>query len=218
MRKILASLAVALVAAGALAQSLQMVNANYPGIYCRFDPSCNVNPTTQSDTFAPTNVAVTCVLDSRSFPGNSTDSQGQYGYEYRLTLNNSGTPATPSGNSLLNPAVTNVLTVDSLSLNFGQPAPFAFGLHASNFVWVVTSGGPSGVAPSSADLSGQKVTIRFDPPLILNTASDQTTSTLYFGMVSPSAPQPDFAVIIGTMQDPVNGQVPFNIRLNVQSP
>src|SRR5580700_653269 len=118
VRTMLVSLVAGLLAAGASAQSLQLQSVNYPGIYCRFDPSCNISPTEQSDTYSPSNMAATCVLESRSFPGNSMDSQGQYGYEYRLTLNSNGATG------------TNVMTVDSLTLKFGEPIPFAFGMHA----------------------------------------------------------------------------------------
>ncbi len=114
------------------AQSLALHNVNYPGIYCRFDPGCSENPVDQTGSFMPTNAAVTCVLTSHSFPGNGMDSAGTYGYEYQITLNNNGSTD------------SNVVSVSSLTLNFGQPLPFAFGEHASNYVWVVTLGGPNG--------------------------------------------------------------------------
>lgn len=208
MQKNLVSLAAGLLAAGASAQSLQLVNANSPGIYCHFDPNCNVSSTAQSDTFTPTNLAATCVLESRSFPGNSQDSQGQYGFEYRITLNNIGALTTD----------TNILTVDSLTLKFGVPVPFAFGLHASNQVWVVASGGPIGLAPGSADLADDNVTIHFNPPLMLQTDTDQTTNTCYFGLISDKAPESSTAVLSGSTQDPVDGKVPFTVFLNAQAP
>ena len=207
MIKILISFASGFLAAGAFAQSLQLQSVNYPGIYCRFDPSCNVSPAEQLDTYAPTNMAVTCVLESRSFPGNSMDSQGQYGYEYRLTLNNNGATG------------TNVMTVNSLTLKFGEPAPFAFGMHASNDVWAVTTGGPAGLTPSSADLSGKQVIVHFNPPLTLETETDQTTNTCYFGMVSYGAPQMTQATVSGALQDAdQTNTTSFDIPLNAQTP
>jgi hypothetical protein len=206
MRKILISLAIGLFTMSASAQSLRVANANYPGIYCRFSSNCEVSPAEQSDSYAPTNVAVTCVLASRSFPGTSADSNGHYGYEYQLTLNNNGSTD------------TNVLTVESLTLNFGEPDPFAFGGHASNRVWVVVSGGPVGVAPASADLAGSKVIIHFDPPLILSTDTDQSTNTCYFGMMSPGAPKMTWAILAGSTKDPLNGMVPFKLRVKAQTP
>lgn len=204
----LASFAAGLLAAGASAQSLQLVNANYPGIYCHFDPNCNVSATGQSETYFATNVPVTCVLESRSFPGNSQDSQGRYGYEYRITLNNNNRLTMD----------TNVLTINSLTLKFGMPDPFAFAMHASNYVWVVTTGGPAGLAPSSADMTGQKVTIHFNPPLTLQTDTDQTTNTLYFGMISDGGPEVTKAILSGSTQDPVKGTMPFKAFLNAQTP
>lgn len=197
---------------GVAAQSLQLANVNYPGIYCRFDPNCNVTPREQSDTYASTNVPITCVLESRSFSGNSQDSQGQYGYEYRITLNNN------TANSAGGTAVTNVLTVDSLALHFGQPDTFAFGMHASNEVWVVTTGGPAGLPPASVELSGQRVFIHFAPPLTLETDTDQTTNTCYIGMISDRAPEMTTAIISGSTQDPDKGTLSFKAKLQAQTP
>lgn len=140
------------------------------------------------------------------------DSQGRYGYEYRITLNNNGT------SGAFGATVTNVLTVNTLALQFGPPDPFAFGMHASNQVWVVTDGGPAGLAPASADLSGQTVTFHFDPPLTLETDTDQTTNTLYFGMMSDGAPQTTTAILTGSAQDPVYGTLPFSAKLQAQAP
>ncbi len=202
----LVGFAVGLLAVGVSAQSLRLASVNSPGIYCRFDPGCNVTPTAQSDTYAPSNMAVTCVLESRSFPGNSMDSQGQYGYEYRLTLNNNGATG------------TNVMTVDSLTLKFGEPAPFAFGMHASNQVWMVTAGGPAGLTPSSAKLDGEQIIFYFNPALTLETDTDQTTNTCYFGMVSHGAPQITRALLSGSLQYPDNTTTPYDILLNAQTP
>lgn len=193
--------------AGASAQSMQFVNANYPGIYCRFSASCQVTATEQSDYFTPTNVAATCVLKSRSFPGTSQDSQGRYGYEYQITIDSSGLTTE-----------TNIVMVTSLTLNFGEPDYFAFGLHASNQVWVVTAGGPAGLAPDSGNVNGKKVTFSFDPPLTLNTQTDQTTNTFYFGMISDGAPQITTAILTGSAQDPVNGTIPFKAKVQAMTP
>lgn len=197
-----------LLTVGAGAQSLNFVNVNYPGIYCHFSPDCQVSPTEQSGSFTPTNAAVTCTLESRSFPGSTMNSSGQYGYEYQITINNNGNGLTE----------TNLVTVDSLTLNFGQPAYFAFGMHASNVVWVVASGGPAGLAPASADISGKNVTFQFNPPLVLSTATDQTTNTCVFGMASSGAPESTLATLTGTAQDPVNGTVSFKAKVPAQTP
>lgn len=208
MQKILAFFFTAALAVAASAQSLQMDNVNYPGIYCRFNPTCQVSATEQSSSFTPTNVAATCVLESRSFPGASIDTQGRYGYEYQLTINN---------NSMT--MYSNVVTVKSLTLDFGgAPDTFAFGEHASNQVWVVTIGGPAGLAPASADLEDTNIVIAFDPPLMLNTDTDQTTNTLYFGMLSGGPPELTKATLTGWAQDPANGKVEFKATVQAQTP
>ena len=208
MVKIMAFFFTAIVAVGASAQSLQLLNVNYPGIYCRFDPNCQVTPSEQSSSFTPTNVDATCVLESRSFLGTTPNTQGRYGYEYQLTITSDGLTTD-----------TNVVTVKSLTLNFGgAPDNFAFGGHASNQVWVVTSGGPAGLAPGSADVEDTNVVIAFDPPLTLNTETDQTTNTLYFGMQSSGPAELTTAILTGWAQDPVKGKVEFKAEVQAQTP
>lgn len=200
--------AVISLSAGVSAQSLQMNNVNYPGIYCRFNATCAVSPIEQSSSFTPTNVPATCILDSRSFPGASMDTQGRYGYEYQLIINNNGQAMGSS-----------VVTVNSLTLNFGAaPDTFAFGGRASNQVWVVTIGGPAGLAPASADLDDTNIVIAFDPPLTLDAHTDQTTNTLYFGMLSGGPPEITKATLTGWAKDPVNGKVEFKAKVNAQTP
>ncbi|HEX3623860.1 MAG TPA: hypothetical protein VH280_00385 [Verrucomicrobiae bacterium] len=194
-------------ATGVIAQSLPIINANYPGIYCRFSPSCQVSANGQSESFTPTNVAATVVLMSRSFPGTSQDTSGQYGYEYQVTINNNGVTTD-----------TNIVTVNSLVLQFGQPSYFSFSERASNQVWQVIAGGPAGLGLGSASSDGTNITVSFSPPLTLETQSDQTTNTLVFGMMIGSAPETTTAILTGTAQDPVNGTVPFTAKLKAQTP
>lgn len=207
MRKILVSLTVTLLAIGAHAQSLR-INPAGAGVYCRFSPDCKITPAEHTDSCPVTNAAATCVLESRSFAGNTMDSSGKYGYEYMLTINNNGSSSTDP----------NLVSVSSLTLNFADPQPFAFGQHASNFVWALTSDGPVGLVPSLADANDKKVTISFDPPLTLNLATDQTTNTCYFGLISAGAPEVTSATIAGSTQDPANGTVPFKAKLEAQTP
>ena len=205
MRKILVSLVTGLLAAGASAQSLRFISAG-PGVYCHFDASCQVSPSEQSDSAAVTNSAVTCVLKSRTIVGSSMDSKGTYGYEYEITLNGNGS------------SDTNVVAVDSLSLLFGSPVPFAYGLHSSNFVWVLTSGGPVGVAPSGCNVSGQKVTFQFSPPITLATQTGQSVNTCYFGLVGGGAPGATTATLSGSVEDVASNTVPFTLMVQAQTP
>lgn len=199
-----ASFLAVVLAIDAHAQSLALHNVNYPGIYCHFSPGCSESPVDQTGTFTPTNAAVTCVLTSHSFPGANMDSAGTYGYEYQLTLNNNGSTD------------GSILSVNSLTLNFGQPVPFAFGQHASNYVWVVTMGGPNGLPPSEADQDGSKVVVHFDPPLSLNTSTDQSTNTYFFGLISTNAPTVATALLSGSVQASTNS-APANFKATLQA-
>ena len=205
-KHLLASIAGILVAAGLHAQSLKLLNVNDPGIYCRFSPDCHVAAVEKSSSFTPTNLAATCVLESRSFAGNSKDTTGVYGYEYRVILSNAGARG------------DNFLTVDSLALNFDSPQNFAFGGHANNQVWVVATGGPGSLAPGSASFSGTNIVFQFDPPIVLATKTNQSTGTYYFGMMSTGQPRITTAVITGSAQASPDAPVPFEEELPARTP
>lgn len=205
-KHLLLIIAVVFAAAGLQAQSLRLLNVNDPGIYCRFSPDCHVSPVETSSTFTPTNLAAACVLESRSFAGNSMDAAGTYGYEYRVVLNNAGAQG------------DNFLTVESLTLNFDFPQFFAFGGHASNQVWVVATGGPGSLAPGSASLSGTNVVVHFNPPIILVTNTNQSTGSYYFGMISTGQPRVTTAVVTGLAQALPDAPVPFEGELPARTP
>jgi hypothetical protein len=198
--------AMTMVSGAALAQSLQMANVNDPGIYCRFSPDCKIAPMRTSSSFTPPNLAVTCVLESRSFIGSSMDSQGLYGYEYRLILNND------------NESGTNFFAVKSLALNFNCPQSFAFGGHASNQVWIVADGGPGEVAPSAVNFMETNIVVRFDPPLVLATLTNRSIGTYFIGMASTNVPQLSTAIIEGLTQTPPNGPAPFHAEMQARTP
>jgi hypothetical protein len=205
MRKILVSFAAGLVACGVSAQSLKISPVG-TGVYCHFSSSCQVTPASQTASYTTTNGEATCVLTSASFPGTSQNATGQYGYEYEIALNNTGV------------STTNVVTVNSLTLDFGDPLPFAYGEHASNQVWVLNSDTSYGPGPSSASVSGKQVTFDFDPPLTLDTSTNQTTNTCYFGLSSTGAPEVTTAILSGTIEGSTNGPVSFKAHLQAQTP
>jgi hypothetical protein len=201
MRKILFSLAVGLLAASASAQ-MKFVDRG-DNIYCRFSPNCQVSPVTQSGSWVTTNGEATCILESRSFPGTTPNTQGQYGYEYQLTLNSNGAMG------------SNVVSVSALTLKFGDPIYFSYGFTASNQVWTIAS--DTEITPSAAAQSGNKVTFYFDPPITL-TQNAQSTNTCLFGMVSGSAPQTTTAILYGSTTGSTNGVTVFQAELQAQTP
>jgi hypothetical protein len=202
MRKILLSLAAIFLAAGVSAQ-MKFVDRG-DNVYCRFSPNCQISPIVQTDSYVTTNEAATCVLESRTFPGTTMNTQGQYGYEYRLMVDCNGAPG------------TNTVTVNSLTLKFPDPIYFSYGFTASNQVWIV--GSDVGIVPAGAEQSGNKVTFEFSPPITLGQAG-QSTNTCYFGMSSASAPQTGTVILSGSTTGPTNGvEVPFKAELQAQLP
>lgn len=192
------------------AQSLQFKNVT-PGIYCRFSPDCHVASIDRKSSATVTNLAVSCILRSRSFAaanagGAYGGSADVYGYEYQVTLNNDGENG------------TNFVAIKSLALNFGYVETFAFGNHASNQVWVVTDGGTGSVAPTSAAFSGTNVVFNFSPPLFLGTLTNKTVSTYSFGMMSSYKPRVTSAVLAGFTQTPPDEMQPFELTLDARTP
>jgi hypothetical protein len=200
MRKILLSLAAVFLAASASAQ-MKFVDRG-ANVYYRFSLSGQISPVEKTDSYVTTNDEATCILESRSFTGTTPNTQGQYGYEYRITLNGNGTGS-------------NVVKVSSLTLKFPDPQFFSYGLTSSNQVWIV--GSDTGIVPSGADQSDNKVTFDFSPPITL-TPSDQGTNTCLFGMVSYSGPQITTAILAGSTKGPTNGVVDFTAELQAQTP
>lgn len=170
-------------------------------IYCRFSQNCQISPVEKTDSYVTTNDEATIILESRSFPGTTMNTQGQYGYEYRLTLNGNETGS-------------NTVTVSSLTVKFPDPQFFSYGFTASNQVWIV--GSDAGIVPSDATQSGKDVTFSFSPPITL-TPSGQTNTCL-FGMVSLSPPQITTAILAGSTKGPTNGVAEFKAELQAQTP
>ena len=112
----------------------------------------------------------------------------------------------------------NLLTVESLTLNFVSPRNFAFGGHASNQVWVVATGGPGNLAPGSVSFVDTNVVVRFNPPIILATKTNQSTGTYYFGMMSTNPPRVTTAIIMGSAQASAGAPVPFKEELPARTP
>jgi hypothetical protein len=195
-----------MLAAAAEAQPLKILDVGAPAFYCHFSPDCRVTYTEQTALFTPTNVDATCVLVSRSFPGRSLNTVGTYGYEYRLVLNNTG-----SGG-------TNFLTVNSLTLPCPAPQTFSYALRGGNQIWVVTAGGPGGVAPASVSLSDTNLVVEFNPPLVLATETNQSVGTYFFGLTSTNAPRLSTAVLAGSTQTGPEVPVPFRVELTARTP
>jgi hypothetical protein len=202
-RTILFSLAAGLLAAGASAQSMKFVDRG-ANVYYRFSQNGQVSPTVQTDTYTTTNGEATAILESRSFAGTTMNTQGQYGYEYRLTLNSTASTA------------TNVVTVHALTLKFADPLYFSYGFTASNQVWTIA--GDTDIVPAGADQSGKNVTFYFDPPITVTTRSTQSTNTCLFGMVSDLAPQSSMAILSGTVKDATNAPLDFHVQMQAQTP
>jgi hypothetical protein len=67
-------------------------------------------------------------------------------------------------------------------------------------------------------LSGKKVTFHFNPPMALQTDTEQSTNSYYFGMASGAAPVVTTAVLFGSAQNDTNTPVLFKAELQARTP
>jgi hypothetical protein len=206
--------AMSFVAVGVHAGSLKIVNVNFPAIFCLFNTNCTslVNDSTSPVTL--TNVAVTGYLQSRTFKGlPGTAEAGQYGYAYRIVLNNLAGSSTNSN-----------VKISSLAMAYGAISSFSYNGQASNQVWVATKGGLGTVGPSSVSFTNSgfgnfiMVGFNFNPPIFLAGGTNQGASSYFFGVISSRAPTNATAVISGTVQLSPGKSVPFNLHLPVRTP
>jgi hypothetical protein len=66
-------------------------------------------------------------------------------------------------------------------------------------VFVITSGGPGTVAPSSVELSGDTLTFGFAPPVCAGSSGNDGERSFFFGLASPFAPQDVDAEIVDSL-------------------
>lgn len=215
------------------ATPLKVVKVNASTFNCLFNSNCtvavnnlvtpfvtNMPPYTVNPTNPPqteTNLALSGYLQSRTFKGQpGTPEAGLTAYEYRLVLQHLTKTTGIKGVSRKS------FSINSLAFNFSPYSSFNYNKQASNQVWVVTSGGPGSVGLSSAVASGSKVTFNFNPPLTFLSASNQESSSYFFGMLSPH-PSPNsvdgWATCTGSEQLSSGSPIPINfLMLLVRTP
>jgi hypothetical protein len=197
-------------------QSPKIVDVNAPTYNCLFSTNCIivVNDTTSSLTnnLEPMQpISVGGFLQSRTFQGQpGTAEAGNYGYEYRLVLNQL------SGASSI--------SIDSMKLdNFGSVSPITYNGQPNNKVWVVTSGGLGSVGPTSAAFNGSEITFNFSSPLTFVSGASQESSSYFYGMASPSPNPPSgtasgWATFSGTVITSAGVSVPILVLSQVRTP
>jgi hypothetical protein len=200
--------ALTLLVVGADAGPLKIVNVNFPAIHCLFNTNCTITVADVSSPFTVTNAATTGFLQSRTYKGlPGTPESGLNGYMYRIGLNN--LPGNGTNHSV---------TIDSLQLSFNPVSSFTYNGQTNNQLWIATVGGLGSIAPGSALQMGSRVTIRFNPPLVISGGSRQELSTYFFGMISPLAPTNSTATLIGSAM-PLSGiPIPLTLTLPARTP
>jgi hypothetical protein len=198
MRGMIALAALSLLASGANAQPLKIVEVSAPAINCVFNASCTITVSdTTGNILLPTVLPGTAWLQSRTFAGQpGTPAAGLTGYEYRISL----TQASGAADCII-----------GFTLNFGPHKPLPYKDANLADVFVVTGGGLGTISLSAATRFGDVIEFSLKSPLCLNGPSDIKNTTFFIGLAAPATPMHinvQIAVIGTTPIYPADARVP----------
>ena len=191
MRSTIALAALLLLAGGARAQPLKVVEVSAPAINCVFNASCTI---TVSDSIGkillPTVAPGSTWLQSRTFSGQAgAPAAGLTGYEYRISMTEAAGQAD---------------CITGFVVNFGPHKPLPYqGANTQSDVYVVTGGGLGTISLKSAERFGDAIEFTLKTPLCLNGGTDIKNTTFFIGLAAAAAPMHVNAQIA------VIGQVPI---------
>ena len=176
MRSSVIALAVlSLLAGGATAQPLTIVEVSAPAINCVFNATCTITVSdTTGNILLPTLAPGTAWLQSRTFAGQpGTPAAGLTGYNYRISLTQASGQAD---------------CVASFILNFGPHKPLPYKGNTNADVYVVTGGGLGTISLKSAQRFGDVIEFTLQKPLCLNGPADIKNTTFFIGLAAAAAP------------------------------
>lgn len=174
-----AGLALATLGSGAVAQAaaLTVVSVSAPDINCVFNITCHVTATDTVKAFPPaTGYSGKPRLFTRTIegaPGSPAD--GLTGYLYRVDFTKAQAEA-------------DINCVVWLKLKFGPVSQLNYDGSGNADVFVITTGGLGSVGVSSADKSGDNVTITFTEPVCPKNGVPPGQSSFWVGLAAPGAP------------------------------
>lgn len=159
-----------------------------PKVDCVFDQDCSIIVEDLTDHFTPPAATGDAFLQSRTWPIGEAGTPGEnlYAYLYRIDLSAAV-------------AVTAQSCVTSLKLDFGPISQLDYnGDQQLDDLFVLTEGGLGYIAPSSADLTGDTLTIYFDPGICTGGRRGGGGNSFFIGLASTEAPQPVVAELQGS--------------------
>lgn len=171
------------------AVALNIVDVSAPDINCIFDADCTVTVSDVADYFTPPGATGSAFLQSRTWPvgEEKTPGAGLYAYLYRVDLRNAV-------------GVTAAACVSSMSVSFGPVTPLDYNRdQRPDDLFVVVKGGIGSVRPASADLTGDMLTVRFNPAVCVGASTGNGDSSFFFGMASTQPPQDVTARVQGSL-------------------
>jgi hypothetical protein len=203
MRSVIALAALSLLAGGATAQPLKIVEVSAPAINCVFNPSCTITVSDSTgNILLPTVAPGTAWLQSRTFSGQpGTPAAGLIGYEYRISLTQASGQAD---------------CITGFTVNFGPHKPLPYKDATPADVFVVTGGGLGTISLASAMRFGDAIEFTLKSPLCLDGPADIKNTTFFIGLAAAAAPMhvnAQIAVIGPTPIFPADARVPTHAVL-----
>jgi hypothetical protein len=203
MRSVIALAALSLLAGGATAQPLKIVEVSAPAINCVFNPSCTITVSDSTgNILLPTVAPGTAWLQSRTFSGQpGTPAAGLTGYEYRISLTQASGQAD---------------CITGFTVNFGPHKPLPYKDATPADVFVVTGGGLGTISLASATRFGDAIEFTLKSPLCLDGPADIKNTTFFIGLAAAAAPMhvnAQIAVIGPTPIFPADARVPTHAVL-----
>jgi len=175
MRSMIALAAFSMLAGGAGAQPLKVVEVSAPAINCVFNASCTITVSdTTGNILLPAVAPGTAWLQSRTFSGQpGTPAAGLTGYEYLISLTQASGQAD---------------CITGFTVNFGPHKPLSYKDATPADVFVVTGGGLGTISLKSAERFGEVIEFTLQSPLCLNGPPDIKNTTFFIGLAAAAAP------------------------------
>jgi hypothetical protein len=156
--------------------SLDFVNVSATDLACLFNADCAITNDESTSAFTFDLMTGAGFLHSRLWPRGQagTPGTGLFPYLYRIDLRELVGPGNPA-------------CITSFALDFGPVVPLDYDDDGDTEHGFIAAGDVGNVAPSAVDLTANRLTFTFSPPLCSDTASaqDNGMSSIFFGLASP---------------------------------
>ena len=167
-----------------IAAPLSFVNVSANDVQCLFHAECDPTVDNATALFTYDGMDGAGYLQTRTWSRGQagTAGAGLYPYLYRIDLEELVSTGNPA-------------CINNFALDFGPVVPLDYnGDNSLDYGFIVTSGEPGSIAPSSVDLTNGRLTFTFATPVCGAFFNTDGNSSFFFGLASPFRDQEVTAV------------------------